>query len=175
MHCYIITFTVVLRGYFEDRATKAHMQSRFIQCPRQSMSFRYIQIIYTLPRRVTVVETNLTYNLNVFLSEYFDFLCWTDITLSPNPHTTSCAFIVQPAFSDFRQLLVESSEYHGGPDQILLNSCMIIVTYMERESTTETLGMIISYCRGLAIKIIAMVTVDKVLTFTNDSAILFIT
>ena len=41
---------------------------------------------------------------------------------------------------------------------------MIIVTYMERESTTETLGMIISYCRGLAIKIIAMVTVDKVLT-----------
>jgi hypothetical protein len=88
-----------------------------------------------------------------------------DITLSPNPHNTSCAFTVQPPFSDIQQLLVGSSEFQERPDQILLSSCM------GTETTTEILGMIITHCRGLAIKIIAMVTADQVLTFTNDPAI----
>jgi len=57
-----------------------------------------------------------------------------DITLSPNPHNTSCAFTVQPPFSDVHQLLVGSSEFQRRPDQILLNSCMIIATYRAKEN-----------------------------------------
>ena len=97
-------------------------------------SFGYIQIIYKLLHRVTLVGTKFTYNLNAFLSTYFDFLmCWIDITLSPKPHNTSWAFTVQPQFSGVHQLLVGSSEFQGRPDQILLNSCLIIVIYRDRE------------------------------------------
>ena len=93
----------------------------------------------------------------------------TDIILSPNPHNTSCTFTVQPPVSDIQQLLVGSSEFQELPDQILLCSCM------GTESTIEILGTIISYCGGPAIRIIAMVTADQVLAFTNDPAILFVT
>jgi len=88
-------------------------------------SFGYIQMIYKLPQRVTAVRTNITYNLNAFLNKYFDFLmCWIDITLSPNPHDTSCACTVRPPFSDVHQLLVGSSGFQRRRDQVLLNSCM---------------------------------------------------
>ena len=98
-------------------------------------SFGYIQMIYKLPQHVTAVGTNFTYNLNAFFSKYFDFLmCWIDITLSPNPHDTSCAFTVQPQFSDVHQLLVGSWGFQRRPDQVLPNSCMITVTYREKEN-----------------------------------------
>jgi hypothetical protein len=103
-------------------------------------------------------------------------MCWIDtiVLLSQPTHTTPRVLLL---FNRHSQMFFSYWWGHRSSKDVLIKYCVIrvwLLSFPGRESTTATLGTITSYCRSLAIKIIAMVTADQVLTFTNDPAVLFI-
>jgi len=103
---------------------------------------------------------------------------WVNAELMLLSHPTHTTPRVLLLFNRHSQTFSSYWWGHRISKDILIKFCLIhawLLSLSGTESMTETLGTIISYCWGLAIKIIAMVTADQVLTFTNDPAVLFIT